>query len=104
MYVARKTPNKMQLYLRGVDQLEAIPIRGTEGRFAYGPFFSPDGSQVGFRDISGLKKVSIHGGVPVYPMGQKFPPAQPGAWTVRSSSDQMKGYFVFLTLEESLKP
>ena len=30
-----------QLYLRGMDQMEAAPIRGTEG--AVEPFFSPDG-------------------------------------------------------------
>ena len=29
-----------------MDQLDAVPIRGTEG--AIGPFFSPDGEWVGF--------------------------------------------------------
>ena len=64
-YVARNKPTEMQLFLRRVDQLEAIPIRGTEGKFVYSPFFAPDGSQIGFFDGRRLKKVSIRGGVPV---------------------------------------
>ena len=35
-----------QLWLRRLDQLTSTPIAGTEG--GYGPFFSPDGRQVGF--------------------------------------------------------
>ncbi len=58
VYVANE-----QLYLRGMDQLEAMPIRGTEA--ARGPFFSPDGQWVGFWDGGELKKVSISGGAPV---------------------------------------
>ncbi|MDA2925063.1 hypothetical protein MYX65_10525, partial [Acidobacteria bacterium AH-259-L09] len=54
-----------QLYLRAMDQLEAMPIRGTEGR-ARSPFFSPDGQWVGFWEGDGkLMKVSISGGAPV---------------------------------------
>ncbi len=64
-YVAQRTEGDMQLYLRAVDQLEAIPIRGPEGQFIASPFFSPDGSQIGFFDPPDLKRVSIDGGVPV---------------------------------------
>ncbi|MDA2924712.1 serine/threonine-protein kinase, partial [Acidobacteria bacterium AH-259-L09] len=53
-----------QLYLRGLDQLEATPIRGTESN-ARSPFFSPDGQWVGFYADGQLKKVSISGGAPV---------------------------------------
>ncbi len=54
-----------QLYVRAVDQLDAVALRGGVG---INPFISPDGNWVGFRGILGddtLKKVSIHGGPPV---------------------------------------
>ena len=49
-----------QLYRRTMDELEATPIRGTEG--AHDPFFSPDGHWVGFWTGSDLKKVPLSGG------------------------------------------
>ena len=49
-----------QLFVRGRDQLEPVPIRGTED--AVHPFFSPDGAWVGFFTSSALKKVAITGG------------------------------------------
>jgi eukaryotic-like serine/threonine-protein kinase len=52
-----------QLYLRGMDSLEARPIPGTEG--ATNPFFSPDGQWVGFFAGGMLKKVSINGGAAI---------------------------------------
>ena len=36
-----------QLYLRSMDQLEAVPIRGTN-ESPTEPFFSPDGQWVGY--------------------------------------------------------
>ena len=51
------------LWLRPVDQLQAIQVPGTdEGR---GPFFSPDGQSIGFWAPTQLKKVSVSGGAPV---------------------------------------
>ena len=50
----------LQLYRREMDQLEAVPIRGTEG--AGFPFLSPDGESVGFFADGALKKVSLAGG------------------------------------------
>ncbi|MCK5364745.1 MAG: hypothetical protein KAR22_17335, partial [Gammaproteobacteria bacterium] len=51
-----------QLYVRAVDQLDAVALRGGVG---INPFISPDGNWVGFRGRDGdLKKVSIHGGPP----------------------------------------
>jgi serine/threonine-protein kinase len=54
-----------QLYVRAVDQLDAVALRGGVG---INPFVSPDGNWVGFRGSRAddtLKKVSIHGGPPV---------------------------------------
>ena len=54
-----------RLYLRRVDRLDEVPLRGGEG--GAGPFVSPEGAWVGFRDANGrrLLKVSIFGGPPV---------------------------------------
>ena len=49
-----------QLYLRGIDQLEAVPVPHTE--HALGPFFSPDGRWIGFFANNKLKKVAVSGG------------------------------------------
>jgi eukaryotic-like serine/threonine-protein kinase len=51
---------RVQLYARRLDQLDAIPIAGTEG--AFNPFFSPDGQSLGFYAGSALKKTPIGGG------------------------------------------
>ena len=53
-----------QLYLRAMNQMEATPVRGTEGG-GRSPFFSPDGEWVGFYTNGQLKKVAIRGGAPV---------------------------------------
>src|SRR5262249_32251619 len=57
-----------RLYLRRMDQLEATPLRGTEGNGTVAgrsPFFSPDGQWIGFWQQGQLKKVSITGGAPL---------------------------------------
>ena len=49
-----------QFYLHQLDKLEApIPIGGP----GYGPFFSPDGTEIGFAHFKGLKRLSIREGV-----------------------------------------
>ena len=51
----------IQLYLRALDQLDAVPLRAlaVEGT----PFFSPDGESVGFaRLVRVLDRVSVFGG------------------------------------------
>jgi Tol biopolymer transport system component len=53
---------KPRLYLRRIDQLEAISIAGTEG--GDNPFLSPDNRWVGFSADGKLKKVPVEGGVP----------------------------------------
>jgi serine/threonine-protein kinase len=50
------------LYARPLDRDEATPIPGTEGGVA--PFFSADGSSIGFWIGSTLKRVPIGGGQP----------------------------------------
>jgi eukaryotic-like serine/threonine-protein kinase len=52
-----------QLYLRALDQFDAMPIPRTEG--AFGPFFSPDGAWVGFFADNKLRKVAASGGTPI---------------------------------------
>ena len=59
VYVANQ-----QLYLREMDQLDAVPIRGTDVDPS-GPFFSPDGQWVGFIEREVLKRVSLDGGAPL---------------------------------------
>jgi len=56
------------LYLRNLGQLDAQPIRGTDG--AFNPFFSADGEWIGFFTAPGtavgkLKKVAVRGGPPL---------------------------------------
>jgi len=51
-----------QIFLRSLDAVEATPIAGTEGGLA--PFFSPDGSRIGFTDLFGIHTVALHGGAP----------------------------------------
>ena len=53
-----------QLWLRAIDDPAATPIRGTDD--ARGPFFPPNGQQLGFWGSDGqMKKVPISGGAPL---------------------------------------
>ncbi len=55
-----------QLWIRPRDQLRATPLPGTAG--AAHPFFSPDGSRVGYLSLPGAQRVmvaSLGGGPPV---------------------------------------
>jgi Tol biopolymer transport system component len=61
VYTAERA-GSTQLYLRSLDQFEAVPIRETEG--ASLPFFSPDSEWLGFFAGNKLKKVSLEGGAP----------------------------------------
>jgi serine/threonine-protein kinase len=55
-----------RLYRRTMGDLDAAPIRGTEGAPA-GPFFSPDGQTIGYWDATAgqLRAVAIAGGTPI---------------------------------------
>ncbi len=50
-----------QLYLRQWNEIELVPVAGTEGSTS--PFFSPDGQWIGFFADGKLKKVPAGGGV-----------------------------------------
>ena len=56
-----------QIYLRAMDQLEAVPIPGTQDANPAGPFFSPDGQWLGFYswEDSELQKIALTGGAAV---------------------------------------
>ena len=57
-----------QLYLRAMDQMDASPIRGTEGApttSGRSATFSPDNQWIGFFHENQLKKVAVTGGAPV---------------------------------------
>ncbi len=58
--LAHSADQQVCLYVRGLDQLQAVPLPGTEG--AQNPFFSPDGQWIGFFANGKLKKVSAQGG------------------------------------------
>jgi len=52
------------LWIRGLQEDEAVFLRGTECR-ACSPVFSPDGEWIAFFNGAQLAKVSVHGGAPV---------------------------------------
>lgn len=66
VYMGLSPDGGYQLWLRRRDQLHATPLAGTVG--AANPFFSPDGSRVGFVTTTGgpraLKVISLGGGPP----------------------------------------
>ena len=55
-------PAQSKLYIRRMDQWDAVAINGTEG--ALNPFFSADGQWVGFLQGGRIKKVPLAGGMP----------------------------------------
>ena len=61
--VATDSDRKRRMYVRSLDQSQAIALSGTEN--AHNPFFSPDGQWLGFFADGKLKKVSVHGGAAV---------------------------------------
>jgi eukaryotic-like serine/threonine-protein kinase len=66
-----------RLYLRRLSSLDATAIAGTEDAAA--PFFSPDGTWVGFFADGKLRKVALSGGVPI-PLADAAQPLG-GTWT-----------------------
>ena len=60
---AAGSPERSQLYTRRLDQLDAVPLAGTEG--ANSPFLSPDGQWVAFFAGAKLKKIAVNGGATV---------------------------------------
>jgi serine/threonine-protein kinase len=61
------TGSGSMLYRRRIDELEPQPIPGTEN--AHSPFFSPDGTEIGFEDpayggVRSLRRVRLDGSPP----------------------------------------
>ena len=63
VFVGRRAEQDDRLFVRRLDQLEAVALAGTAG--ADNPFFSPDGRWIGFFAGGRLKKVEVSGGMPV---------------------------------------
>jgi eukaryotic-like serine/threonine-protein kinase len=55
-----------RLYRRTLDELDAEPIRGTDGAPS-APFFSPEGQTLGYWDAAAgeLRRIAVDGGTPV---------------------------------------
>lgn len=74
-FIAGKSPQST-LYVRRMDGHDARPIPGTAGADA--PFFSADGTKIGFFADGKLKRVALTGGAPVVVIGA--PRHQGGSW------------------------
>ena len=61
-FVSRSAAGKKQIHVRRMDRIEAEPVAGTDGGDM--PFFSPDGTHLGFASEGKLKRVPIAGGKP----------------------------------------
>jgi serine/threonine-protein kinase len=76
-FAAQNSANgRQQLYIRRLNQLDAAPLAGTDD--AASPFFSPDGSWLGFFADGKLKKIAVTGGAAVELCGA--PIQRGGAW------------------------
>jgi serine/threonine-protein kinase len=62
-YVSRGTDQRTHLSVRRLENPKSTVLAGTEG--AEAPFFSPDGSWIGFFAGTTLKKISMDGGAAV---------------------------------------
>jgi Tol biopolymer transport system component len=65
VFAARARPEKVKLWVRDLEALEARALPGTED--ARYPFWSPDGREVAFFTSEKLKRIEIAGG-PAYPI------------------------------------
>ena len=70
------------LYARTLDQYEARPLSGTEG--AVNPFFSPDGTWIGFWANGQIKKVPAVGG-PATTICDVAKPIFGATWTLKDT-------------------
>ena len=55
--------NPRRIYVRSLDQADAVPIAGTEG--AQNLAFSPDGEWLAYQQGQQIKKIALAGGAPV---------------------------------------
>jgi serine/threonine-protein kinase len=63
LFVGQGADKKTHIYVRPLDQLQALLLAGTDG--ARNPFFSPDGQWIAFFADGKLKKISVQGGAAV---------------------------------------
>ena len=63
VYVGTDSSRTAWLYSRMLDREDPVQIAGTRG--AYNPFFSPDGSSLGFTQDGRLRKLGLGGGAVV---------------------------------------
>jgi serine/threonine-protein kinase len=63
VFPMRGPDGKQALAVRFLDQTQATLLAGTEG--GANPFFSPDGSEIGFFAAGSLKRVTVRGGNPL---------------------------------------
>jgi len=77
VYIGR-APAGQRLYSRGLDQLDPVPIPGSDGAIL--PFFSADGQWLGFKQGTRLVKVAIAGG-PVTPLCDVTGETYGATWT-----------------------
>ena len=85
VYVGKEAGIRSRLYLRHLDQDEAVPIPGTEG--ALSPSFSPDGQSIGFFRGNEPMYVRVDGGeartISITGLGF-FDPGAPASGTILS--------------------
>lgn len=62
-FLADRSSERSQLWIRALDSMEATPLAGTEG--ATYPFWSPDGRSLAFFAGGRLKRIEIDGGTPL---------------------------------------
>jgi serine/threonine-protein kinase len=60
VYTSGTVRQNQQLFVRSLDQLESVGIKGLNAPFS--PFLSPDGTWIAYFEDAGLKKVPITGG------------------------------------------
>ena len=63
VFSARKAPHAPQLFVRGLDQITARALPGTED--AKFPFWSPDSKSIGFFSADKLQRIDLDGSAPV---------------------------------------
>ncbi len=91
-FVGQKSDEgRPQIYVRRLNQLQAVPVSGTDDATAL--FFSPDGQWIGFFASGALKKIAVTGGAAVTLADAPSP--RGGAWseddTIVFAPSQIKG-------------
>ena len=76
-YAARDATGVARLYVRALDRFEASAVPESEG--AQAPFFSPDGSRVGFFARAKLMTAAVAGGAPT-PIADASASSLGGTW------------------------